>query len=117
MYIDPDTGICRNRNFTYGQLATWGHVPMQELQRLELDGQGNRRPVVVYHTPDDDDPEAHILYWKGQLNCHYAFHVTLRDIDGQPTRPRVFFILNPDEPMVEALNAFRDTWQDVGHLD
>ena len=117
VYIDPDTGICPNGNFTYGQLATWGHVPMCEVQRLQLDGQGNQRPVVVYHTPSFNDPEAHILHWKDQLDCDHAFHVPGRQINGQNLGPRVFFILNPDEPMVEALNAFRDIWQDVGHLD
>ena len=118
VYIDPDTGICRNGDFTYGDLGTWGHVPIHELRRLELDAQGNRRPVVVYHTPHRNaDHHQQIQDWKGQLNCDYAFHVPSQGIDGQITGPRIFFILNPDEPMVNALNAFSNTWQDVGHLD
>ena len=117
VYIDPDTGICPNDRFFHGRLCTWGHIPLFEVQRLQLDGQGNQRPVVVYHTPSYDDPEAHILHWKDQLGCDHAFHVPQRQIDGQHLGPRAFFILNPDEPMVAALNAFRDTWQDLGHLD
>ena len=117
VYIDPDTGICPNGDFAYGQLAKWQYIPMQELQRLEGDGQGNRRPVVVYHTPNRNSKHhQQIQYWKAQLNCDYAFHVPSREINGDILGPRVFFILSPDEPMVEALKTFSETWQGVGHI-
>ena len=117
IYIDPDTGICLNNDFTYGQLATWEHVPVCELQRLERDDQGNRRPVVVYHTPNRNQTHAaQIAYWKDRLNCQYAFHVPSQDIAGQPLGPRVFFVLDPDSPMVVNLQAFANDWNGIGRL-
>ena len=117
VYIDPDTGICPNGNFTYRQLATWSHVPMREVQQLQLDGQGNRRPVIVYHTPHhNDDHETQIQHWKNQLNCQYAFYRPGGNIAGQTTGPRVFFVLNTDALMEEDLRAFANDWRAIGRL-
>ena len=107
VYIDPDNGICPNDNFAYGELASWQHVPLCEIQRLELDGQGNRRPVIVYHTPHRNNDHANqIQHWKNQLNCQHAFYGSGGRIAGQTIGPRVFFVLNTDAPMVVDLQAF-----------
>lgn len=117
VFIDPDTGICHNNSFSCGDLATWQYVPMRELRQLELDDRGNRRPVVVYHTLGRTGKhEDQIQSWMRQLDCHYAFHAPSQSIAGQMTGPRVFFILNPDELMVQDLQAFAKDWHTVGHL-
>ena len=117
VYIDPDKGICPNNNFAYGRLASWQHVPLCEIQRLELDGQGNRRPVIVYHTPHrNDDHETQIQHWKNQLNCQYAFYCSSGRIAGQTIGPRIFFVLNTDAPMEEDLRTFANDWNAIGRL-
>ncbi len=103
VFADPDNGLCKDAKFSPSRIKDWKKLPICEALQLSANG----RPAVFYHH-NSRFPGGHpaeIRYWMQQLpGCTHAFRV-------RRYNSRTFFIVNPDQPMIDALMEFEEAWR------
>ena len=107
VYADPDNGLCLDENFRPTRAKDWKRQPLCEALRLCAD-----RPGVLYHhnTRFKGGHHAEIRYWMKRLPAGaYAFY-------WRRYSNRTFFVVNPDQQVIDRLAEFAEIWQAHGEL-
>ena len=107
VYADPDNGLVMDEKYDASKQRHWKRLPLHEAQRL-YEG----RTAILYHhnTRFRGGNRAEIQHWQDQLPAGtYAYY-------WRRYGNRTFFVVNPDQQMIDLLEAFAAMWHLHGEL-
>ena len=101
VFADPDNGLYPDEKYNASDHEHWKRLPLAEARQL-----AKGRPAIFYHHNARRDHQAEIRCWMEKLcNCAYALY-------WRRYCNRTFFIVNPDQPMIDGLAEFiGNLWQ------
>lgn len=107
VYVDPDNGLYPAERYNAADPKHWKRLPLIEAQQL-----AEGKTAILYHhnTRFPGGQRAEIRHWLAQLPAGtYAYY-------WRRYGNRTFFIVNPDQQIIDRLAAFAEMWRPHGEL-
>lgn len=107
VYVDPDNGLYPDERYNAADPRHWKRLPLHEAQLL-----AEGRTAILYHhnTRFRGGNIAEIRHWQAQLPAGtYAYR-------WRRYGNRTFFVVNPDQQIIDRLEAFAAMWHPHGEL-